>query len=191
MTAEVLKYTLAQVEALEVAPGAEHENLEGWVPELASDEELREALAKGADRAIHLEDDRFVTLDAFTLARAFAAAIKDESFDLIFTGLQSDDFGYAQTGVLLAELLGWAHAAGFTEVAPSASVWCFATDEERGWWGGLWADRFTSSAMADQLLEHGIATRDDLGEFAAGWRRWASSPDGWFAVPHGEILATA
>jgi SAM-dependent methyltransferase len=88
-------------------------------------------------------------------------------------------------------LLGWAHAAGFTEVAPSASVWCFATDEERGWWGGLWADRFTSSAMADQLLEHGIATRDDLGEFAAGWRRWASSPDGWFAVPHGEILATA
>ncbi len=71
---------------------------------------LREALAKGADRAIHLDDERFVTLDAFNVARAFAAAIKDESFDLIFTGLQSDDFGYAQTGVLLAELLGWAHA---------------------------------------------------------------------------------
>ena len=71
---------------------------------------LREALAKGADRAIHLEDERFITLDAFNIARAFAAAIKDESFDLIFTGLQSDDFGYAQTGVLLAELLGWAHA---------------------------------------------------------------------------------
>ncbi len=71
---------------------------------------LREALAKGADRAIHLEDERFVTLDAFNIARAFAAAIKDESFDLIFTGLQSDDYGYAQTGVLLAELLGWAHA---------------------------------------------------------------------------------
>src|SRR6266581_7476094 len=71
---------------------------------------LREALAKGADRAIHLEDDRFVTLDAFNIARAFAEAIKDESFDLIFTGLQSDDFGYAQTGVLMAELMGWAHA---------------------------------------------------------------------------------
>src|SRR6266851_39823 len=52
---------------------------------------LREALAKGADRA-------------------FAAAIKDEQFDLIFTGLQSDDYGYAQTGVILAELLGWPHA---------------------------------------------------------------------------------
>src|SRR6202451_4452321 len=71
---------------------------------------LREALAKGADRAIHLEDNAFVGLDAFNTARAFAAAIKDETFDLIFTGLQSDDYGYAQTGVVLAELLGWPHA---------------------------------------------------------------------------------
>ena len=71
---------------------------------------LREALAKGADRAIHLEDERFVALDSFNVARALSTAIKDESFDLIFTGLQSDDCGYAQTGVLLAELLGWPHA---------------------------------------------------------------------------------
>jgi electron transfer flavoprotein beta subunit len=71
---------------------------------------LREALAKGADRAIHLEDNAFVGLDASNTARAFAAAIKDEKFDLIFTGLQSDDYGYAQTGVVLAELLGWPHA---------------------------------------------------------------------------------
>src|SRR5512135_1467290 len=71
---------------------------------------LREALAKGADRAIHLEDPAFVGLDAINTARAFAAAIKDEQFDLIFTGLQSDDYGYAQTGVILAELLGWPHA---------------------------------------------------------------------------------
>jgi electron transfer flavoprotein beta subunit len=71
---------------------------------------LREALAKGADRAIHLEDQAFVGLDAFSTARALAAAIKDEQFDLIFTGLQSDDYGFAQTGVILAELLGWPHA---------------------------------------------------------------------------------
>jgi len=75
-----------------------------------SQQVLREALAKGADRAIHLEDERFVTMDAINLAKAITAAIKDEQFDLIFTGLQSDDFGYAQTGVLLAELLGWPHA---------------------------------------------------------------------------------
>jgi len=71
---------------------------------------LREGLAKGADRAIHLEGDEFVGLDAFSTANAFAAAIKEEQFDLIFTGLQSDDYGYAQTGVILAELLGWPHA---------------------------------------------------------------------------------
>ena len=58
----------------------------------------------------HLEDNAFVGLDALSTARAFAAAIKDEQFDLIFTGLQSDDYGFAQTGVILAELLGWPHA---------------------------------------------------------------------------------
>ncbi len=71
---------------------------------------LREALAKGADRAIHLEDDKFTGLDALNSAKAFASAIKDEQFDLIFTGLQSDDYGYAQTGVVISELLGWPHA---------------------------------------------------------------------------------
>jgi len=71
---------------------------------------LREALAKGADRAIHLEDPAFTGLDALNSAKAIAAAIKDEQFDLILTGLQSDDYGYAQTGVVLAELLGWPHA---------------------------------------------------------------------------------
>jgi electron transfer flavoprotein beta subunit len=80
---------------------------------------LREALAKGADRAIHLEDPAFVTLDAANIARAFAAAIKDEPFDLIFTGLQSDDFGFAQTGVILAELLGWPHATIIMQIEKS------------------------------------------------------------------------
>ncbi len=75
-----------------------------------SQQVLREALAKGADRAIHLEDDRFAALDAANMARALAAAVAGESFDLVFTGLQSDDFGHAQTGVLLAEVLGWPHA---------------------------------------------------------------------------------
>jgi electron transfer flavoprotein beta subunit len=71
---------------------------------------LREALAKGADRAIHLEDDAFATMDGINTARAIAAAIEGEQFDLVFTGLQSDDYGNAQTGVVLAELLGIPHA---------------------------------------------------------------------------------
>src|SRR5437879_11500648 len=82
---------------------------------------LREALAKGADRAIHREDNAFVGLDAFNTARAITAAIKDEQFDLIFTGLQSDDYGYAQTGVILAELLGWPHATIIMEIQKNDS----------------------------------------------------------------------
>jgi len=80
---------------------------------------LREALAKGADRAIHLEDNAFVTMDAFNIARAVAAVSKDEQFDMIFTGLQSDDFGFAQTGVLLAEILGWPHATIIMQIEKS------------------------------------------------------------------------
>lgn len=82
---------------------------------------LREALAKGADRAIHLEDNAFVGLDALGTARAFAAAIKDEQFDVIFTGLQSDDYGFAQTGVILAELMGWPHATIIMQIEKTDS----------------------------------------------------------------------
>jgi electron transfer flavoprotein beta subunit len=84
-----------------------------------SQQVLREGLAKGADRAIHLEDNAFVAMDATNIAKAFAAAIKDEKFDLIFTGLQSDDYGYAQTGVIMAELLGWPHATIIMEIQRS------------------------------------------------------------------------
>jgi electron transfer flavoprotein beta subunit len=80
---------------------------------------LREALAKGADRAVHLEDPAFAGLDALNTARAIAAAIKDEQFDMVFTGLQSDDYGFAQTGVILAELLGWPHATIIMQIEKS------------------------------------------------------------------------
>jgi electron transfer flavoprotein beta subunit len=82
---------------------------------------LREALAKGADRAIHLEDPGFVGLDATNTAKAFAAAIKDEQFDLVLTGLQSDDYGFAQTGVVLAELLGWPHSTIIMHIEKSGA----------------------------------------------------------------------
>jgi len=88
-------------------------------------------------------------------------------------------------------LLHWARSAGFASVVPSASVWCFATPEERTWWGGLWAERFTRSALAEQLVANGLASRPDLDGFAEAWLRWAAAPDGWFAVIHGEVIATA
>ena len=86
-------------------------------------------------------------------------------------------------------LLAWAHAAGFADVTASASVWCFATPEERAWWGSLWADRVTGSAFADQALESGLADRNDLATIATAWRDWAASPDGWFVLTSGEIIA--
>ncbi|HZM60397.1 MAG TPA: electron transfer flavoprotein subunit beta/FixA family protein [Vicinamibacterales bacterium] len=71
---------------------------------------LREALARGADRALHVEDDRLAAADAALAAEALAAAMADEKFDLVLTGLQSDDQGHAQTGVILAERLGMPHS---------------------------------------------------------------------------------
>jgi SAM-dependent methyltransferase len=88
-------------------------------------------------------------------------------------------------------LLAWAHAAGFTDVTPGASTWCFATPHDRAWWGGLWADRIVDSDLADQLLRRGLADRTRLERLAAAWRTWASSGDGWFSVPHGEIACIA
>lgn len=77
---------------------------------------IKEALAKGADRALHLDDPALEGLDAYAIARALAAALKRENPDLIVTGLQSDDFGYAQTGVILAELLGLPHSTIIMEI---------------------------------------------------------------------------
>src|SRR5947208_2415528 len=77
---------------------------------------IREALARGADRAIHVEDDRLASADAFATADALAAAMKDEQFDVVLTGLQSDDQGFAQVGVILAERLGRPHATIIMEV---------------------------------------------------------------------------
>jgi electron transfer flavoprotein beta subunit len=71
---------------------------------------IKEALAKGADRALHLDDAAFAGLDSFGMARAMAKALEAEKPDLIVTGLQSDDFGAAQTGVILAELMGLPHS---------------------------------------------------------------------------------
>lgn len=83
----------------------------------------------------------------------------------------------------------WALAAGFASVEASASVWCFTDDADRDWWGGLWADRVLASDLARQLVDGGLASTADLDGFAAAFRRWAAAPDGWFIVPHGEVLA--
>jgi len=88
-------------------------------------------------------------------------------------------------------LLRWAREAGFTEVTATSSTWCWSTPETREWWGDMWADRIRSSAVADQILDAGLATTDELAEISRAWQRWAADRDGWMSVLHGEILARA
>jgi electron transfer flavoprotein beta subunit len=94
---------------------------------------IREALAKGADRAIHVQMDAGVVLDALGTARLLAKAIASEAPDFILTGLQSDDLGYGQTGVVLAELLGYAHATIVMEVEPQENGVRVKRELEDGW----------------------------------------------------------
>ncbi|GGD87023.1 class I SAM-dependent methyltransferase [Microbacterium murale] len=88
-------------------------------------------------------------------------------------------------------LLSWARAAGFEDVTATASTWCYATADERAWWGGMWADRIVESALARQLVDDGFATAADLQRISGAWRAWSDAEDGWFLVPHGEILCRA
>lgn len=81
-----------------------------------AEEAIRRALAMGAARAIHLNDAAFQDGDASATAKALAAAVRQEAPDLVLTGLQSDDAGWSQTGVLLAERLGWPNATLIMEI---------------------------------------------------------------------------
>ncbi|MGA8245879.1 MAG: methyltransferase domain-containing protein [Nocardioides sp.] len=85
-------------------------------------------------------------------------------------------------------LLAWAHAAGLTDVTTSSSTWCFATPETRTWWGDMWADRITGSALSDQLVAEGRASAEELREIADAWRAWAADPDGLIWIPHVEVV---
>jgi electron transfer flavoprotein beta subunit len=94
---------------------------------------IREALARGADRAIHVEDEALASADAFVTSEALAAAMKEEKFDLILTGLQSDDQGFAQVGVILAEKLGLPHATIIMEVQATGGTLRVKRELEGGW----------------------------------------------------------
>lgn len=108
----------------------------------------------------------------------------DEWLDLYLTAARENG-GEPDAG---RRLLSWAHAAGLADVTATSSTWCYSTDETRQWWGGLWAERILNSGIASQLLESGRASRRDLERISDGWREWASHPDGWYSVLHGELI---
>jgi len=94
---------------------------------------IREALAKGADRAIHIATEKAGSPDPLALARMMARALESEKADLILTGLQSDDLGYGQTGVILAEVMGLPHATIVMNIEPAGSTIRVKRELEDGW----------------------------------------------------------
>ena len=94
---------------------------------------LREALARGADRALHVEAESLAAADSFVTADALAAAMAEEHFDLVLTGLQSDDQGQAQTGVVLAERLGIPHSTIIMDVQVEGGSLRIKRELEGGW----------------------------------------------------------
>jgi electron transfer flavoprotein beta subunit len=101
-------------------------------PEAAT-QSIREALAKGADRAIHIETTSSLTADPLTLAGMMAKALESEKPDLILTGLQSDDLGYGQTGVILAQRMGLPHATLIMNIEPAGTGIQVKRELEDGW----------------------------------------------------------
>ena len=94
---------------------------------------IKEALAKGADRGIHISDDNFTQLDPLGSATVLAAAIAREKFDLVLTGLQSDDHGFGQTGVLLAARLNLPHATIIMQIDVQGGKMKLKRELEAGW----------------------------------------------------------
>ena len=140
---------------------------------------IKEALAKGADRGIHLADDKSFQLDPLTSAKSIAAALKKDSFDLILTGLQSDDQGFGQTGVLLAELLGLPHATIIMQIDVQGQRIKLKRELEAGWFqwvelplpavltiqSGINKVRYASlkGIMAAKKKEIAVIARESLG----------------------------
>jgi electron transfer flavoprotein beta subunit len=95
---------------------------------------IKDALARGADRAIHIVGESVVHLSPFAAASVLAEGIRGEAADLLMTGLQSDDYGYGQTGVILAELLGLPHATIVIEVDATGEQLRVKRELESGWY---------------------------------------------------------
>jgi SAM-dependent methyltransferase len=88
-------------------------------------------------------------------------------------------------------LRAWAIEAGFDRVDSSASTWCFASEDEREWWGESWSIRVTESDFGRYAREFGLADDAALSDVSESWLEWSRRSDGWYGMPHGEIVAVA
>ena len=141
---------------------------------------IKEALAKGADRGIHVTDDQFFELDPLGSARSLAAAIQKENFDLILTGLQSDDQGFGQTGVLLAELLGLPHATIIMQIDMADGRMKLKRELEAGWF--QWVELPLPAVLSIQSGINKVRYATLKGIMAAKKKEIAAVPRGSLGV---------
>ena len=147
---------------------------------------LREALARGADRAIHVHDEGLAASDAFVVSAMLAGAMKDEAFDIILTGLQSDDQGFAQTGVVLAERLGFSHASIIMDVQAEAGALRVKRELEGGWF--QWVTLPTPAVLTIQSGINQLRYATLKGIMAAKKKEIRTSVPVSPAVPHQQIV---
>jgi len=113
---------------------------------------IKDALARGADRAIHVVAEDFAQAGPFAVARVLAEAVRGEQPDLVMAGLQSDDQGFGQTGVIVAELLGLPHATIVIEVDYTGEQLRVKRELESGWY--QW---YTMQTPALLTIQSGIS----------------------------------
>ena len=104
----------------------------------------------------------------------------------VYLRLARDNGGEPGAG---PRLKSWALEAGFTDVELGGGIWAYTSAEEVAWWGSTWAERTTASTFAEQVVETGLGTREDLQRMSEAWSEWARADGAAILIPHGELIA--